>query len=166
MKRLIVAVIIFTLVVASVSSQEQAKKANNEKQQHPPKAPAVKIAPEFPKENPNLIFIEGEDAVSTNFNREPTLNFSCSGKRTLQLNRSSGLQGGASFYADYVFFVKNDGDYELWYGGTPSGPKDDLYPSFVSPFRYTIDNNKPVNRYREDITVVENYSPSYYWNIF
>jgi len=166
MKRLIVAVIIFTLVVASVSSQEQAKKANNEKQQHPPKAPAVKIAPEFPKENPNLIFIEGEDAVSTNFNREPTLNFSCSGKRTLQLNRSSGLQGGASFYADYVFFVKNDGDYELWYGGTPCGPKDDLYPSFVSPFRYTIDNNKPVNRYREDITVVENYSPSYYWNIF
>ncbi|NOY07648.1 MAG: hypothetical protein GXP33_02270 [Spirochaetes bacterium] len=164
MKRFIGNVLLITLVLVSGWTQEQTKSTKQKTVQN--KAPVSKINAEFPKENPNIIFVEGEDAVSTNFNKEPTLNYSCSGRRTLQLNRASGLQGGASFYADYVFYVPEGGEYELWYGGTPPGPKDDLYPSFVSPFKYTIDNKKTVDRYREDITVVENYAPSYYWNIF
>ena len=50
-------------------------------------APEQKVEPVFPEENEALIFIEGEDAVSTNFTNEPILNYSCSKFRTLQLNR-------------------------------------------------------------------------------
>ncbi|MCK5199886.1 MAG: hypothetical protein KAR21_16120, partial [Spirochaetales bacterium] len=45
--------------------------------------PAVKIIPVLPQTGSSVIFIEGEDAVATNFNREPILNYSCSGYRTL-----------------------------------------------------------------------------------
>ena len=47
-------------------------------------APEQKVEPVFPEENEALIFIEGEDAVSTNFTNEPILNYSCSKFRTLQ----------------------------------------------------------------------------------
>ncbi|MBA7613229.1 hypothetical protein ES703_20474 [subsurface metagenome] len=68
--------------------------------------PTQKLEPVFPRENNNLIFIEGEHAVSTNFNKEPILNYSCSGSRTLQLNRSRELQGGAALYAEYVAYYR------------------------------------------------------------
>ncbi len=155
-------VIPILLIVLNTTWAENKTKA---KDTAPPKKQIQKIEPIFPKENPNIIFIEGEDAISTNFNKEPTLNYGCSGLRTLQLSRSTGLQGGASFYADYVFYVEQSGTYELWYGGTPPGPKEDLYPSFTSPFKLIVDNNKPRSEYREDVVVVENYTPAYYWNL-
>ena len=124
-----------------------------------------RIEPLFPEENRNLVFIEGESAVSTNMNREPILNFGCSGKRTLQLSSTKGLHGGSAFYADFVFYVDHSGTYEFWYGGTPPGPKNELMPSFASPFEYTIDGEPFVQVYREDVAVVENYTPSYYWNL-
>jgi tetratricopeptide (TPR) repeat protein len=127
-------------------------------------APPKGLEPIFPAENPNLIFIEAEDAVSTNFAREPTLNFGVSGFRALQLNRSTGLEGVGSFYADYVFTLPSSGTWELWYGGTPPGPKDELYPSYTSPFSLTADAQKPQAVTRESVAVVENYSPSFYWN--
>jgi tetratricopeptide (TPR) repeat protein len=129
-------------------------------------APAGKsrIDPIFPRENPNIVFVEGEDAASTNFNSQPTLNYSVSGKRTLQLSSTADLQGDLGYYADYVFYVPAAGEYEMWYGGTPAGPSDELYPSFFSPFRYRLDGGDPVPVYREDIVVNENYAPSYYWN--
>ncbi|GEM_PF-1056822 len=170
MKRIILilaAISILTLPGWSQSktSKSTPKQDTQGKTSETPAPPAEKLEPIFPQENPNIIYIEGEDAISTNFNREPTLNYGCSGKRTLQLNRSTGLQGGASFYADYVFFVEQDAEYELWYGGTPPGPKEDLYPSFTSPFRLIVDDKPPKDEYRENIVVVENYAPSYYWNL-
>jgi Flp pilus assembly protein TadD len=123
-----------------------------------------KIEPVFPIENENLVFVEGEDAVSTNFAREPVLNYSCSGQRTLQLSQASISSAGGSFYADYVFRVPTSGIYELWYGGTPPGPREDLYPSYASPFQVIVDGGKPIPVSRESVTVTESYSPSYYWN--
>lgn len=128
-------------------------------------APSAKIEPVFPVENEAIVFVEGEDAVSTNFAREPVLNYGCSGFRALQLNRSTGLEGVGSFYADFVFTVPSTGSWELWYGGTPPGPRDDLYPSYASPFQLTIDGQKTVAVSREAIAVVETYSPSFYWNL-
>ena len=90
---------------------------------------ATKVDPVFGQENKNLVFVEGENAVSTNFATQPILNYSCSGSQTLQLSRTTALQSGAPFYAEFAFYIETPGTYELWYGGTPSGPKDDLSPS-------------------------------------
>lgn len=121
------------------------------------------LEPAFPAQNESLVFVEGEDAVSTNFAREPVLNYDCSGSRTLQLNRIAGLEGVGSFYADYVFTVPRSGSWELWYGGTPPGPQDLQSPSYASPFQVTVDSGEPLAVHRESVSVVENYSPSYYW---
>ncbi|MBN1699856.1 MAG: tetratricopeptide repeat protein [Spirochaetales bacterium] len=124
------------------------------------------LTPRFPESDTNLVLVEGEDAVSTNFNKEPILNYGCSGKRTLQLNRVKGLQGDAPFYADFVFFIEAPGTYEFWYGGTPAGTEDDIFPSYVSPFDLFIDEmEEPWQITREHMTVVENYTPVYYWNM-
>jgi len=157
-------IFIFSLFISpDIPAQEEI--IETESGQTEPAAPATaqRIEAELPRENTNIIFIEGEDAVSTNFNKEPILNYGCSGKRTLQLNRSRERQGGAVNYANYVFYVTEPGTYELWYGGTPPGPADDLYPSFSSPFSYTLDNREAETLYREDIAVVEEYAPSYFW---
>lgn len=152
---------VFALFISpDISAQEEKVEADTE---HTEPAAGQRIEAELPRENTNIIFIEGEDAVSTNFNKEPILNYGCSGFRTLQLNRSRERQGGAVNYANYVFYVTEPGTYELWYGGTPPGPADDLYPSFSSPFSYTLDNREAETLYREDITVVEEYAPSYFW---
>ena len=129
-----------------------------------PKVPTKGLEPVFPAENPSLVFVEAEDAVSTNFAREPVLNYGVSGFRALQLNRGTGLAGVSSFYADYVFTVPSDGTWELWYGGTPPGPRDELYTSYASPFSITIDAEQPHAIAREDVWVVENYTPGFYWN--
>ena len=126
---------------------------------------AARIEPVFPVENQSIVLVEGEDAVSTNFAREPVLNYGCSGFRALQLNRFTGLQGVGTFYADFVFTVPSAGTWELWYGGTFPGPRDELYPSYSSPFQLTIDGQPPMQVSRETMTVVENYSPSFYWNL-
>ncbi|MBI9098944.1 MAG: hypothetical protein JEY91_10735 [Spirochaetaceae bacterium] len=123
-----------------------------------------KLEPVLPQQNPSIIFVEGEDAVSTNFNREPILNYSCSGFRTLQLNQINDLHGEATYNADYVFYAEQDGVYELWYGGTPPGNRDEILTSYASPFRFTLDGIYSTDVYREDIHVAEEYSPSYYWN--
>lgn len=119
--------------------------------------------PVFPTENPDIVFLEGEDAVSTNFDKQSVLNYGCSGSRTLQLNRSAGLQGISAFYAEYAFEASTGGAYELWYGGTPPGPRDEAQPSYASPFRFVLDGEKQREVYREDVAVTETYSPSYYW---
>ena len=122
------------------------------------------LKPVFSETSSGLIYIEGEDAVSTNFANQAVSNFGCSGYRAIQLNRNTGLQGGSSFYAEFVFFVEEEGEYELWFGGTPPGPLDDLIPSYASPVSLSLDGAPPVSVYREDVNVIEGYSPSYYWN--
>ena len=91
--------------------------------------PQQTFDPVFPPSNPDIIFIEAEEAIATTFATGPILNFGASGKRALQLNRFNPIQGGSPFFSDYVFFAETPGEYELWYGGTPPGPQDDLFPS-------------------------------------
>jgi tetratricopeptide (TPR) repeat protein len=161
------AMVLLVLLVISPSGL-WAKKAAAEPEADPEAieeaVPEERVEPRFPEENPTLVFVEGEDAVSTNFNKEPILNYSCSGSRTLQLNRMTGLQGGAPFYADYIFYLEQEGRYELWYGGTPPGPRDDLLPSYASPFRYVLDAGEAEPVYREETQLASSYTPSYYWN--
>jgi tetratricopeptide (TPR) repeat protein len=123
-----------------------------------------KIEPVYPVEEKTVIHVEAEDAVSTNFAKEPTLNYGVSGSRSLQLNRNIGLHGNAPFYADYVVYIQEEGDYEIWYGGSPAGPEDDTFPSYASPFTLKMDQADPIPVFRENLHVVENYSPAYYWN--
>ncbi len=117
----------------------------------------------FPDENKNIIFIEGEDAVSTNFAVEPTLYYGASKSRTLQLNRSESLEGGSPFFAEYVLYVEEGGTFRFFYGGTPAGPREDVSTSYTSPFRLTVDDGEPVSVYRRDMNVRGVYIPSYYW---
>jgi|GEM_PF-2139189 len=131
----------------------------------PAEAPAAAhgIKPVFPVTVPGLVYVEGEDSVSTNMAVEPTMVFSCSGKRTLQLSEKTQLLGGASYYAEYCFYIEAEGDYEFWYGGTPPEPRDELLPAFASPFSVSIDEGQPRTFYREDVHVAGNYTPAYYW---
>jgi tetratricopeptide (TPR) repeat protein len=122
------------------------------------------LVPVFPETTPGLIWVEGEQAVITNFANEAVLDYSSSGQRTLQLNRFTELPGNASFFAEYGVYVPEDGIYELWYGGTPAGPDDILLPSYASPFDLYV-NGKLVKRVnRESINVVQGYTPNNYWN--
>ena len=174
-KRALAIAVLICFLIGFASSQEgqaapentaakQGEASQGEtSQEEQPQAPAQRGEPVFPEENPNVIFVEGEDAVSTSFNREPILNYSCSGYRTLQLNRTHEVQWGSVFYAEFVFYVEEPGIYEFWYGGTPPGPQDEQFPSYASPFRYVIDDQEPLPGYREDVNIAEQYAPSYYW---
>jgi tetratricopeptide (TPR) repeat protein len=121
------------------------------------------IEPVFPPYNSHMVHVEAEDAVATNFAKTTTLNYGASGYRTLQLSRYTELYGGAAFYAEYVVYFHEPGTYELWYGGTPPGPEDEVFPSYASPFVYSIDNGEKRKVYREQVNVVERYSPNFYW---
>ncbi|WP_455383417.1 tetratricopeptide repeat protein [Salinispira pacifica] len=130
-------------------------------------APGGTVEPVFPVENSNLIFVEGENAVVTNFDKEPILNYSASGLQTLQLSKTedpAAIGGGdAAYYADFVFYVDQSGEYEFWYGGTPPGPATHESASYTSPISFKLDDNDPVTVNREDVKVAGSYAPSYYW---
>jgi tetratricopeptide (TPR) repeat protein len=128
-----------------------------------PAQPAKQLVPVFPATREGLFYVEGEDAVSTNMATQPTLNYGCSANRTLQLSRTALTQNGASYYAEYAVYVDQAGAYELWYGGTPPGPRDEFAPSFASPVTVIVDGGAPRPLYREDVNVVERYAPAYYW---
>jgi len=121
------------------------------------------LAPVFPSSPPGLVYIEGEDAVSTNMATEPTLNYGCSANRSLQLSSTGQLPGGSAYYAEYGIYIEKAGSYELWYGGTPPGSKDEFSLSFASPVALRVDGGAPRTLYREDVNVVERYAPAYYW---
>ena len=152
-KRSLIILFILMMAVSPVFAQD-----GDEEQ-----AVDTSLVPVFPEETEGLIFIEGEDAVSTNFAKVPVYNYGCSGLKTLQLSRGTGLQGGAPFYAQYVVYAEKAGTYSFGYGGTPPGPADDLYPSYVSPFSYSIDEGGERPVYREDTAVISGYTPAYYW---
>ncbi|OQY33542.1 MAG: hypothetical protein B6241_07610 [Spirochaetaceae bacterium 4572_59] len=125
--------------------------------------PTVKLTPIFPDSEEGLIYIEGEDAVSTNFSTTAVYNYGASNYRSLQLIQQNAPYGGQAYYAEYAFYVEESGDYYFWYGGTPPGPKEDVYPSYASPFRYILDDQLPVSVYRENLAINEAYTPAYYW---
>ncbi|HQQ51861.1 MAG TPA: hypothetical protein PLZ29_11760, partial [Spirochaetota bacterium] len=68
----------------------------------------------------NYIWIEGENAVSTNFAREPIYNFFCSNRFALQLAKDVDPPADG-YYANYVFYVTHTKEYDLWLGCTPPG---------------------------------------------
>jgi tetratricopeptide (TPR) repeat protein len=157
--------ILFTITLLTFAQDDTSTESDiTISEESPGTASGSKIKPVLPQTGTSIIFIEGEDAVATNFNREPILNYSCSGYETLQLNQGTGLQGDSVYYADYVFYVEDDAVYEFWYGGTPPGNKDELLPSFSSPFHYKLDSYYEYDVYREDMDVVGAYAPAYYWN--
>jgi Tfp pilus assembly protein PilF len=121
------------------------------------------LAPVFPASPPGLAWVEGEDAISTNMATEPILNYGCSGNRSLQLSRTGQLPGGAAYYAEYAVYLERSGSYELWYGGTPPGSRDEFTLSFASPLSLRVDGGSSQALFREDVNVVERYSPAYYW---
>lgn len=123
----------------------------------------VKLTPVFPTNEEGLIFLEGESAVSTNFATSSVYNYGASGYKSLQLIQQNAPYGGQAYFAEYAFYVEEEGEYSFWYGGTPPGPEDTVFPSFSSTFRYVLDGGDPVPVFREDVAVVEAYTPSYYW---
>jgi hypothetical protein len=84
MKSIKFAFFVLLTAVTVLSSPLWAQEANGEDQTAEGAeaealvAPETKVEPVFPEGNEALIFIEGEDAVSTNFTNEPILNYSCS----------------------------------------------------------------------------------------
>ena len=159
------AVLLFVFALLSASVGTWAETAPAAEPAPPQKTSSASgLEPIFPASSSSVVFVEAEDAVSTNFAREPVLNFGVSGFRALQLNRSTGLEGVGSFYADYVFTLPASGTWELWYGGTPPGPRDELYPSYASPFAVITDSGDKQPVSRESVWVVENYTPGFYWN--
>lgn len=124
---------------------------------------AAPLTPVFPKEFAPLIYVEGEDAVATNFTQQATIDYGSSGSRVIQLNKGPDALG-APFFAEYVLTVDEAGSYELWLGGTPVGSKSPLSPSYASPVTVTIDEGTPFTLYREDVNVVAQYSLVNYWS--
>ena len=115
-------------------------------------------------EIPSAVWLEAEDAIATNFSGEATLDYGSSAYRSLRLNRD-GRDPSAPFYAEYAFWVPKAGTYELWFGGTPPGPRSEETASFVSPIRYRIDEAPWSSLYREDVAVVERYSSQNHWYV-
>lgn len=126
-------------------------------------APAdSRLDPVFPADPQGLVWVEAENAISTNFSNQAVLDYGSSGFRQLQLNRD-GQSGAAPFYAEYAFFVDDPGTWDLWMGGTPPGPASDLIASFISPLRIMINNEIPLEVHREAVEVNERYSVNNYW---
>lgn len=118
---------------------------------------------QYPRAQNGIVHVEAESAVSSNFSQQATLDYGSSGQRMLQLNQGADLSDNGVYFAEWIFYVEEAGTYRFWFGGTPPGPEELLNPSYVSPFRYTINGKKPVDVYREKVAVVESYSPILYW---
>jgi tetratricopeptide (TPR) repeat protein len=118
--------------------------------------------PVFPAAPEGLVWLEAENAISTNFSNQAVLDYGSSGFRQLQLNRD-GQSGAAPFYAEYAFFVDTPGTWDLWLGGTPPGPESDLLASFISPLAIKVNEGEPLQVHREAVDVNERYSVNNYW---
>ena len=53
----------------------------------------------------NYVWIEGENATSTNFSKEKTYNFFCSNRFALQLSKEADPVTERGYYANYVFYI-------------------------------------------------------------
>ena len=153
-KRMTMTAFLAVLLVGSVAAQDSQGSTQGSPE---------KRMPEFGEDTSGIIHVEGENAVSTNFSSTATLDYGTSAYRTLQLNRFTGLQGNSPFFATYTFYVPQGGTYQFWYGGTPPGPREDIYPSYTSPFSFSIDGGEARSLHWEDVAVVERYSPTHYW---
>lgn len=111
----------------------------------------------------NYIWIEGENAVSTNFAREPIYNFFCSNKFALQLSKDvDPPQDG--YFATYVFYVTHTKEYDFWMGCTPPGSAYKDRPGYASPIEWQIDNGPFQTASAENVYVKSFYGiGGFYW---
>jgi len=112
----------------------------------------------------NYIWIEGENAVTTNFAKEKTYNFFCSGNYALQLARSADPSSDKGYYATYVFYVPASKEYDFWMGCTPPGSRYSQKVGYASPFEWKIDDGRFRTASSEN-TYVKNFyaNGGFYW---
>ncbi|MBN2403617.1 MAG: OmpA family protein [Spirochaetes bacterium] len=145
--------LIIPFYLISVQAQKQNKPANQVR-----KKPAAKISYK------NYIWIEGENSVDTNFAKEKTYNFFCSGRFALQLSKDTDPASDIGYYATYVFYVPGTKTYDFWMGCTPPGSKNADKPGYASPVDWKIDNSDFKNASSENTFVKEYYAGGgYYW---
>ncbi len=108
------------------------------------------------------VVVEAEEAVSTNFAPEAVLLYGTGQNRTLQLNQRQ-QSAGEAFYADLVFFSAEAGEFAFWYGGSLPGSRDQLSPSYGSPFSYSVNDGEMQPVYWEDVEWGDFYSVPYSW---
>ncbi|MDY6967237.1 MAG: gliding motility-associated C-terminal domain-containing protein [Spirochaetota bacterium] len=112
----------------------------------------------------NYIWIEGEDAVATNFSKEKVYNFFCSDRFTLQLSKDTDPSSEKGYYATYVFYISRSKEYDFWMGCSPPGSLESDKPGYASPFEWKIDDGALRKASSENIYTKEFYAPgSYYW---
>ncbi len=107
----------------------------------------------------NYVWIEGENAASTNFAREKTYNFFCSDRYALQLSKSADPPSKESgYYATYVFYIPRSKSYDMWMGCTPPGS------GYASPIEWKIDDGRYRKVTSKDTYVKNKYAEGgFYW---
>ena len=88
----------------------------------------------------NYVWLEGENAASTNFAKEKTYNFFCSNKFALQLSKEADPASDRGYYANYIFYIPRSKKYDLWFACTPPGSKYAERAGYASPVEWRIDN--------------------------
>ena len=112
----------------------------------------------------NYIWLEGENAISTNFAKEKTYNFFCSDRQALQLSKDVDPKTDKGYYATYVFYVPNTKNYDFWMGCSPPGSTQADKPGYASPIEWRIDDGAFQKASSENTYVKEFYAPgSFYW---
>ncbi len=112
----------------------------------------------------NYIWIEGENAVTTNFAREKTYNFFCSGNYALQLSREADPSSDKGYYATYVFYVPGSKKYDFWMGCTPPGSRSGNGVGYASPVEWKIDDGNYRAASSENVYVKNFYANGgFYW---
>ena len=105
----------------------------------------------------SYIFIEGEDAIATNFSRTQTVFFFASGKHTLQLDRE--YSKSIEYFSRYIFYNSVDREYEIWIAGTPPGGEENPY---ISPVSIILDGRK-YKLFPKKVKVSNKYGVVFYW---
>lgn len=88
----------------------------------------------------NYVWIEGENATSTNFSKEKTYNFFCSNRFALQLSKEADPVTERGYYANYVFYIPKSKSYDMWFACTPPGSRYSGKPGYASPVEWKIDD--------------------------
>ncbi len=157
-KKIVTAIITFAFILPFYfSSGQETGKRKTEKKTGP--ASQGKKIP-----YKNYIWIEGEDAVSTNFAKEKTYNFFCSNRYALQLSKDADPKSDKGYFASYIFHVPRSKSYDFWMGCSPPGSTRTDRPGYASPIEWKIDDGKFKTASSENTFVKEYYAPGgFYW---
>ncbi|MBN1520696.1 MAG: tetratricopeptide repeat protein [Spirochaetales bacterium] len=101
------------------------------------------IAAELPYPESTSVYAEGENALATNFAREPVIRYRASGNRALVLDASDKAYGGADYFAELYLQVPAAGEYTLWYAGSPPASSRTDVPGYYAPVWASLDGGAP-----------------------